>query len=205
MNDIDEELVEMIERVKRSLVIVQNGHMGAGAGIIWRQDGLVLTNSHVVAGRGHYHVTLRDGLNFRAATLAADPEADLALLKIDADGLPAAMVSDSHNLRVGQMVFALGHPWGQVNYATSGIISSLGIYQTRSGRSFPFIRSDTPLAPGNSGGPLVNASGAVIGLNAMIVGGDQGIAIPSQVAREFIEKALVGARLQRQGVPERVV
>lgn len=108
-----------------------------------------------------------------------------------------ALVSDSRNLRIGQLVFAVGHPWGQINYVTSGILSAIGTFETRDRRTLPYLRGDAPLAPGNSGGPLINAAGGVIGINAMIIGGDQGVAIPSQVAREFIENIL-----QSQPIPQ---
>lgn len=189
LNTLNDELTTMLSRVRRSLVQVRAGHHGAGAGIIWRQDGLILTNYHV-AQHGRLAVSLSDQSDYPASLVAQDPSVDLALLKIDATGLPAAMVSDSRSARVGQLVFAIGHPWGQVGFVTSGVISHLGTYQTRDGQTYPYIRSDARLAPGNSGGPLVNATGAVIGINNMIVGGDQGVAIPSQTARAFVESAL---------------
>jgi serine protease Do len=194
--NLNDETAAMIERVKRSVVQVRNGRMGAGAGVIWRQDGLVLTNNHVVSHGGH-SVTLSDGRQYPAQVVATAPDVDLALLKIQAQELPVALVSDSRNLRVGQLVFAVGHPWGQVNYVTSGILSAIGAFETRERRTLPYLRGDAPLAPGNSGGPLINAAGGVIGINAMIIGGDQGVAIPSQIAREFIENTL-----QPQTVPQ---
>lgn len=186
---MDAELNQMVERAKRSLVQVRDGQAGGGAGIVWRQDGLVLTNHHVARHRSQ-RVILPGGQAYEAQLLASSPEVDLALLKIEAQGLPAALISDSHGLRVGQLVFALGHPWGQVNFVTSGIISALGEYETRSGHRLPYIRTDAPLAPGNSGGPLLNAAGGVIGINNMIVGGDQSVAIPVRLARQFIESVL---------------
>lgn len=187
--NMNDETSAMLERVKHSVVQLRNGHMGAGAGIIWRQDGLVLTNNHVIS-RGVHRVILSDGSQYTAQVLASAPELDLALLQIQGQGFPVALVSDSRNVRVGQLVFTVGHPWGQINYVTSGIISAISTFETRDQRTFPYIRSDAPLAPGNSGGPLVNAAGGVIGINAMIIGGDQGVAIPSQIAREFIENTL---------------
>lgn len=186
---LSDRVAETLERVKRSLVQVQTSHMGAGAGILWRQEGIIVTNNHV-AGRGRLVVVLADGSQHIAQVLARNPDADLAVLKIEAAGLPTALISDSRNLRVGQMVFAVGHPWGQVGFVTSGIISALGSAQTGRGSSFPYIRSDAQLAPGNSGGPLVNAAGGVIGINSMIVGGDQFVAIPSHVASALVNKTL---------------
>lgn len=181
---------ELLQRVQRSLVILHNGRHGVGAGIIWRQNGLVITNNHVVA-RGRVRVALADGSEYPAEVIAKDPEVDLAMISIDANDLPVAMIADSHNLSVGQFVMAVGHPWGQRGAVTAGLISSLGIAQTRGKRgSVDIIRTDVRLAPGNSGGPLVNANGAVVGINTMIVGGDQGIAIPSHIVSAFVDKTL---------------
>jgi serine protease Do len=92
-------------------------------------------------------------------------------------------------VKVGQLVFAVGHPWGQLGVVTAGIISALSTAKGRDGREIPVLRTDATLAPGNSGGPLVNAVGGVVGINTMIVGGDQGVAIPSYLATSFIHEA----------------
>ena len=186
---LDQTQIDMLQRAGRSLVQVRSGRDGAGAGIIWRHDGLVLTNHHV-ARHGHLQVVLAGGQAFDASLVASQPESDLALLKIDAQDLPVALISDSSQVRVGQLVFALGHPWGQVGFITSGIISAIGTFETRSGERLPYLRTDATLAPGNSGGPLLNAVGGVIGINAMIIGGDQYVAIPGQLVRAFIESVL---------------
>jgi serine protease Do len=185
---------QMFERVRRSLVQVRNEPNGAGAGVVWRQDGMIITNHHVVAGNGgelsiQFLDGERAGERYPARVLALHPEVDLAILKVDSDELPVALVANSRDLRVGQLVFAVGHPWGQPGVATAGVISALGSAVTRQGKEVPIIRSDALLAPGNSGGPLVNAAGAVIGINTMIVGGDQGVAIPSHLAQLFVEQA----------------
>ncbi len=182
---------DTIARVKDSLVIVQGHRFGAGAGIIWRDDGIILTNNHAVNRRAP-RVFLPDGREFQGQVLAKDPERDLAVLKIEAGGLPAAPVADHNGMRVGQLVFAVGHPWGQKGYVTSGIISAIQKVQTRgSQQEVTVIRTDAALAPGNSGGPLVNAGGEVIGINTMIVGGDQGVAITAQAAEEFINQVIL--------------
>jgi len=179
----------ILGRVKRSLVQIQNSRLGAGAGVIWRQNGIIITNNHVVE-HGNLKVTLTDGSQFPAHILTANPDIDLAVIQIDSSRLPTALIAESRQLRIGQLVFAVGHPWGQVGFVTTGIISALGNFSTRGGRSFPTIRSDAALAPGNSGGPLVNAAGGVIGINSMIIGGDQGIAIPSQLAASLVDEVL---------------
>jgi serine protease Do len=213
---LDDAMAEVAQRVQRSLVVVHNGRRGAGAGVVWRSGGYIVTNYHVVAGRGPFsrpqiNVTLPDGSEHKARIVAQKPELDLALLQVDSPGAPHALVADSRGMQVGQIVFAVGHPWGQRGSITARVISSLGTAQTRNGRgstppiSVPIIRSDVLLAPGNSGGPLVNAGGGVLGINTMIVGGDQGVAIPSHVVDEFVSQALVkegaaGGAAERGGV-----
>jgi serine protease Do len=200
----DDELVALVQRVQRSLVVLHNGQHGIGAGMIWKREGFILTNYHVIAQWPHRHgrsredplrVGLDDGRELPAQVVAQQPEIDLALLHIEANDLPVALVADSRNLRVGQLVLAIGHPWEQRGVVTAGIISGLSTVQTRRRRgegpySVDIIRSDVHLAPGNSGGPLVNAVGAVVGINTMIVGGDQGIAIPSHLVSAFVEEAV---------------
>jgi len=182
-------LSEVTARVQHSLVSIRDGRRGMGAGVIWREDGLIITNHHVVAHRKP-QVLLADGRELAAQVLALEEDFDLALLKIEAQNLPAALVGNSRGLRVGEFVLAVGHPWGQKGFVTGGLVSALSKAQSRGGRRVDIIRSDVGLAPGNSGGPLVNASGAVVGINTMIVGGDQGVAIPSHVAVSFVESVL---------------
>lgn len=178
---------DLVEQVLPSLVVVRGRRYGAGAGIIWDANGLILTNSHVV-GRHTPTVVLQDDGEYEARLVARDPDVDLALLSIQATGL-APLKAATAAPRVGEMVFAFGHPWGQRNTVTRGIVSARVSAQTRGGDRLPVIRSDTPLAPGNSGGPLVNARGEVVGVNAMIVGGDQSVSIAASVVNEFVKKA----------------
>jgi serine protease Do len=200
-DQIADALAEVSQRVQRSLVVVHNGRQGAGAGVVWRRGSYIVTNHHVVANhRGPFNsrvaatsfsVTLPDGRELPARVIAREPELDLALLQIEAQSLTPALVADSRGLQVGQMVLAVGHPWGQVGVVTAGIVSGLGNAETgRPPRTVPIIRSDVILAPGNSGGPLVNAVGGVVGINTMIVGGDLGVAIPSHVVEAFVERSL---------------
>ncbi|HSA99936.1 MAG TPA: trypsin-like peptidase domain-containing protein [Anaerolineales bacterium] len=178
---------DLVQQVLPSLVIVRGHRFGAGAGIVWDANGLILTNSHVV-GRHTPVVVLQNDGEYESRLIARDPDVDLALLSIEAAGLTPlkpAPVSP----RVGEMVFAFGHPWGQRNTVTRGIISALVTAHNRRGDALPVLRSDAPLAPGNSGGPLVNAKGEVVGINAMIVGGDQSVSIAASVATDFVAKA----------------
>ncbi len=175
---------QMVGRVQRGVVQVRQGDRGAGAGVIWNEEGIVLTNHHVVArGRrgGKVRVILQDGRTFDAEVVRRDRGLDLALLRIPGpQGLEVPPVGDSDALRVGELVFAIGHPWGRLGAVTAGIVSGLGT--TRGpGRETRYIRSDVSLAPGNSGGPLLNARGEIIGINAMIYGG-LALSIPSNAA-----------------------
>jgi serine protease Do len=197
---------ELVQQVMPSLVVVRGHRFGAGSGIVWDANGLILTNNHVV-GRRLPIVVLQDDREYESRLLARDPDVDLALLTIEAANL-TSLKPASVSPRVGEMVFAFGHPWGQRNTVTRGIVSALASAQNRSGQKVPIVRSDAPLAPGNSGGPLVNASGEVIGINAMIVGGDQSVSIAASVAREFVKKALASRKTEeRPGnrVPQDVI
>jgi serine protease Do len=188
---LSEKAGAMIERVKAALVSVQEGRYGAGAGAVWSEDGIILTSNHVLR-RGRPAVTLADGRRFEARVLLQDPEVDLAFLQIPVKGLASLPVGDSTRLRVGELVFAIGHPWGLNGSVTGGIVSYLTTAQTSGRRGLvPVIRTDARLAPGNSGGPLVNASGELVGINTMIIGGDQGLAVASAVAREIFQEKLV--------------
>jgi serine protease Do len=179
----------MIEDARRSVVQVRSGGQGNGAGVIWHPEGLVLTNHHVVAG-GRRNVTaaLHDGRTFEAEVATSSQRLDLALLRVDGDALdlPAAPVGDSNALRVGELVYAIGHPWGSIGAVSAGIIGGVGeLRGPGRGSSVRYVRSDVTLAPGNSGGPLLNSRGEVVAINAMIFG-SVALSIPSNVAGAWI-------------------
>ena len=194
-NTFAESLSVVFERARRSLVIVESGRNGAGAGVIWRPGGIIVTNYHVIS-RGKFHLRLLNGEQYPARLFARRPEIDLAILRVeigqnDDPDLPVAPIADSRGLRIGQIALAIGHPWGQVGAVSAGIISGLGrVPLPGEHGSIQVIRTDVGLAPGNSGGPLMNAHGGVIGINTMIVGGDLGIAIPSHLVDAFVEETL---------------
>jgi serine protease Do len=131
-------------------------------------------------------IETNDSRMFEANVIASNSQLDLATLRVSANNLVPARVADSTKLRVGEIVFAIGNPWGQTGVVTQGIVSAIGSIEVRGGRKAQYIRSDVQLAPGNSGGPLLNAEGAVVGINAMIFGGDLSVAIPSHIASEWI-------------------
>jgi serine protease Do len=174
---------QMIERAQRSVVQVRSGGRGIGAGVIWAPDGLVMTNHHVVAGgRRKIAVALHDGRTFDAEVVKSSGSLDLALLRLsgDATNLPAAPIGDSDALRVGELVYAIGHPWGSVGAVSAGIVGGVGELRGR-GSSARYVRSDVTLAPGNSGGPLLNARGEVVAINAMVFG-RMALSIPGNAA-----------------------
>src|SRR5215211_8889420 len=181
-------IVQLIERARPSVVQVRSGGRGTGTGVIWRSNGAILTNDHVVAhANGRIEVLLTDGRTLPATVGARNADLDLALLEVSAEDLPAAAVGDSAQLRVGELVFAIGHPWGQPWVVTAGIVSGLGAVPVgNNGRTAQYVRTDVRLAPGNSGGPLLNARGEVVGINAMIFGGDLAVAIPSHVTTAWV-------------------
>jgi serine protease Do len=186
---VSAEMAELAARAWSSVVVVRSAEgRGAGAGVVWRTDGGIVTNAHVVAhSRGPLVVQLSDGRELTAKVVNQNNALDLALLQVEADDLPAAPVADSTSLRVGELVFAVGHPWGQRHTVTAGIVSGLGtIGVPHTGRTAQYVRSDVALGPGNSGGPLLNARGEVIGINAMVFGGDMGVAIPSHVTTQWV-------------------
>lgn len=159
---------------------------GQGSGFIVRADGLILTNAHVVKGADEVTVKLTDRREFRAKVLGADPSTDVAVLKIDATGLPVAPLGSTRDLQVGQWVLAIGSPFGFENTVTAGVVSAKG-RTLPDGSHVPFIQTDVAVNPGNSGGPLLNARGEVVGINAQIysrTGGYQGLSfsIPIEVA-----------------------
>jgi len=180
-------LEELLARLRPVLALVSNGRRGAGAGVL-AGAGMVLTNLHVVGRSRSVQVLLDDGSSYAARVIASDPQVDLALLQIPANGHAAAVFS-ADKPRPGELVYAFGHPWGQRNVLTGGVLSAVTSLRGRHGE-VPVLRADVQLAPGNSGGPLLNARGEVIGLNAMIFGGDQSVAIPASLIKSF----LAGAR-----------
>ncbi len=188
--DVSEALVDLADSARRSIVLVRSGRHGSGSGIIWNSDGTIMTNYHVVARHTSARITTSDDREFRANVLATDPALDLAVLKVDATDLPGAQVGLSKEVRIGELVMAVGNPWGRRGVATLGIISGVGEAKAP-WREEPseYIRSDVMLAPGNSGGALLDMRGCVIGINAMIFGGDLSVAIPSDVATQFISLA----------------
>ena len=174
---------------------------GVGSGIIFDANGWILTNRHVVASTTDLTVQLKDGTKYDATIYGIDTLTDLAIVKVDATGLPAATIGDSDGLKVGELVVAIGSPLGTFdNSVTSGIVSALGRDITTSGGHIRnLIQTDAAINPGNSGGPLLDATGAVIGVNTAIAQNSTGIgfSIPIDIARPIMRQALAGQTLAR--------
>lgn len=180
-------LVSLVERVQPSIVQVSVNRRGGGTGVIWQEDGRIITNNHVVPSDNlKVQVLLSDGRTFDAKVLHRNPRLDLAILQVNGDNLQALPLGDSSKLRIGEWVFAVGHPLGERWVVTAGIMSSMSTIKFEDGLTTEYIKSDVRLAPGNSGGPLLNADGEVVGINAMIFGGDLSVSIPSNVLSNWV-------------------
>lgn len=192
----------VLDDVSSSVVQVLDESRGAGAGTIWHSDGLIVTNAHVVQ-RGPLKVALRDGRVLDAKLIARDDQHDLAALAVEANGLPTIQVGSTRMLHSGQWVMALGHPWGVAHAATSGVLIRVGRHT-----EFPaeagddWVVADLHLRPGNSGGPLIDAQGRIIGVNTLMTGPGVGVAVSVEAVKEFLRQAL-GSAVAEAAAPDK--
>lgn len=191
---LNDDLEAVVERTRRSLVQIANGR-GAGSGTIWHGDGLIITNAHV-ADRPKIDVLLPDGRQLRARVLAFDAKLDLAALSVEATDLPTVELGDSRELRPGELVFAIGHPWGVAGAVTAGVVIGGGSeWLGATDGTREWLVADLHVRPGHSGGPMVDARGRLVGINTLMNGPDVGVAVPVHVVKAFLRGALGTARV----------
>ena len=184
---LNADLATAYAQTQQTVVQVNNGRRSGGAGVIWRSDGLIVTNAHVIQSR-QPNVVLADGTTLVAEVVALDKKLDLAGLRVNATGLPAIEQGDSRGMDPGDWVMAVGHPWGVKYGATAGAIIAVG-RSSESPYQGDLVQVGLHMRPGHSGGALVDNLGPLIGINCMIAGPDVGLAIPNDVVRGFLEKS----------------
>ncbi len=197
-------VVNVVEEVGPTVVAIgvrDGGSEGAGSGVIFAPDGFILTNNHVVEKAREISVSVTDGQRFAANLIGTDPDTDLAVVRVSGSGLPSAAFGDSDQLRAGQLVIAIGNPLGFQNTVSTGVVSALGrSLRSPQGRLIEHvIQTDVSLNPGNSGGPLVDSRGRVVGINTAMIFNAQGLsfAVPINTARYVVGELVTKGKVSR--------
>jgi serine protease Do len=201
LEQLNQAMAEVVLQTRQSLVQISHKRGSVGSGTIWREDGLIATNAHVVQSRGRRNrlmVTLGDGRTLPAKLLAVDKTHDLAALKIEAQELPTIQRAGAQTMKPGSWVVGAGHPWGVAGAVTAGAVIDTGQSLERNLPHGELLQVGLHLRPGHSGGPLVDVQGRLVGISAMINGPDVGLAIPVHTVETFMRQ--VEANLPTQQV-----
>lgn len=196
LRGLNSDLAQSVARGRQALVRIEKGRGGAGAGTVWHERGLILTNAHV-ARTGGLHIVLPDGRKAAGRVIAVDDVSDLAALSVEEDGLATIPLGSAERLKPGDWVVALGHPWGVSGAATAGVVIGKGIPLELPRQPTEMVQVSLHLRPGHSGGPLLDAEGRLVGINTMMAGPDVGLAIPVETAVEFLKENLNGGARPR--------
>lgn len=226
MDAFSQMIIDAVDKVKNAVVKIdvfktvkgKLSRAGSGSGFIFSSDGLVFTNCHVVDGAEKIMVTLLNENEIEAVMIGKDPDTDLAILKIYSNGYSVAQMGDVVNLQIGQLIIAIGNPYGYQHTVTTGVVSALGrTLRTQNGQLVDnVIQTDAALNPGNSGGPMINTDGIVVGVNTAMIMGAQGLSfsvaidtakeVASQLIRDGkVFKAFVGLSLQAVPINQKII
>jgi S1-C subfamily serine protease len=208
MDAFSEMIIQAVNKAKNAVVKIdvfkkgKDGKLaraGSGSGFIFSSDGFIFTNSHVIQAADKIMVSLLNENEIEATLVGKDPDSDLAILKISSEGYSVAKLGDASQLQIGQFIIAIGNPFGYQHTVTAGVVSALGrTLQTQSGRLVDHvIQSDAALNPGNSGGPMINTDGEVVGVNTAIINGAQGLSFSVDIntAKEIAHQLIQNGRV----------